>query len=213
MRAERFYSEQMVQCRAARMLARYAMKYETVIRLPVPVERIAEDLCDLSILWEPIPEPPNKTILAGLKPEERLIRFNEDRRSLFEDTPFLYNTVLAHEIGHWDLHVDHATLDHPVLPRFERPQHFVCEVGGDSWEERHAKWFASFLLLPRDLLTAEITGREIRTLSDMYRLRDRCEVTITVMSIALERTGRSCIGAEGRVYPSRAEYEGQGRLR
>jgi hypothetical protein len=189
------------------------MKYETVIGLPVPVERIAEDLCDLSILWEPIPEPPNKTILAGLKPAERLIRFNEDRRALFEDTLFLYNTVLAHEIGHWDLHVDHAILDHPMLPGFDRPQQFVCEVGGDSWAERQAKWFASFLLLPRDLLTAEIIGREIRTLSDMYRLHDRCEVTITVMRIALERMGRGYVGAEGRVYPSRAEYEGQGRLR
>ena len=53
-----------------------------------------------------VSEAVGTSTLAGLEPNERMIKFNEPRRQVFEETSGLYNTVLGHEIGHWELHVD-----------------------------------------------------------------------------------------------------------
>lgn len=209
--AGQFYNERMVERRADRLLSRFAAEAQWPPSLPVPVERLA-DYLDLGILWEPIPEPSGRTILGGLDPTGHLIVLNERRRVLFDDTPFLYNTVLAHEIGHWELHVDHTALVHPLLPGFERPFQFVCQRGSDTWEERHAHWFMSHLLLPRHLLAAQLVDVEITSMAEMYRLRDRCQVTISAMRITLEALGRGYVDEDGRVHPSRQEYQGQTRL-
>ena len=201
----------MVAKHADRLLGRFAVDSGWNPMLPVPVERIA-DHCDLGILWEPISEPLGQTILAGLDPTGRLIIFNERRRSLFDSTPFLYNTVLAHELGHWHLHVDHTLLEYPLLPGFHRPFQFVCQRGGDAWEERHAAQFMSHLLLPRYLLSAGLVDVEITSLAGMYHFRDRYQVTITAMRIALESLGRGYVDDDGRVHPSKAEFHGQMRL-
>ncbi|MGH2459689.1 MAG: ImmA/IrrE family metallo-endopeptidase, partial [Chloroflexota bacterium] len=181
--------------------------------LPMPIEAIVEaDPFDLGILWEPIAEPPGQTILAGLIPDERLIVFNETRRRVFDDTTFLYRTVLAHELGHWQLHVDRAQLDHPRLPGFDRPFQFVCRRGGDSWEERQAHWFASHLLLPRDLLASHVADHPVESWNDMYAVRDYCQATISMVRIALEGLGCTFVDKEGQIHPSRQEYQGQERL-
>lgn len=213
MPAEKYLDERMIERRAGDLLQRFVALTRIPLTLPIPVERIAEDVCDLGLLWEPIPEPPGQTILAELRPTERLVVFNETRRPLFEDTPFLYNTVLAHEIGHWWLHVDRAMLDQPSLPGFAPAPQCIHRHDPDSWEERHAKWFARHLLLPRHLLAAQLVGRAIGSLADMYRLRDYSQVTLTVMRIALERMGHAYVADDGRVHPSRQEYHGQSRLR
>lgn len=209
----RFYNERMVQKRADAVLGRWCSDSGQSLAIPVPIESIVEaDPLDLGILWEPIAEPPGQTILAGLVPDERLIIFNEARRRLFDETSFLYRTVLAHELGHWELHVDLAEIVHPTLPGFDRPFQFVCRRGSDSWEERHAHWFASHLLLPRDLLAAQIADRSIARWSDMYALRDHCQVTISMARIALEGLGCGFVDEEGQLHPSRGEYHGQIRL-
>ena len=66
---------------------------------PIPVERILEDVLDLSILWDTIPEEPGQSILAGLDPNNKTVVFNELRLALIEETPGLYNTVLGPRIG------------------------------------------------------------------------------------------------------------------
>lgn len=208
----RFYNEAMVSGRAAALLARHAARTRRPIALPVPVERIAENVCDLRILWEPIAEPPNRTILAGLVPSEHLVIFNETRRLLFDETRFLYHTVLAHEVGHWQLHVDQAALRHPLLPGFDRSFQFVCRRDSNAWVERHAHWFASHLLLPRDVLGPALAGLELPTWGELYRLRDRYQVTITLLRITMQGLGRGYVDERGRIHRSRREYEGQMRL-
>jgi hypothetical protein len=201
----------MVERRASRLLARFAAAVSWAPTLPVPAERVA-DYCDLGILWEPIPEPSGHTILGGLDPAGRVIILNERRRALFDDTPFLYNTVLGHEIAHWELHFDHASFAQPSFPGFERPLQFVCQRGADAWQERHAHWFMSYLLLPRHLLAARLVGVQCASLAEMYRFRDECQVMITAMRITLEAMGRGFVDESGRVHPSKQEYLGQGAL-
>ena len=85
----------------------------------MPVERILEDVLDLSILWDDISEPPSQSILAALDPGSKTVVFNESRRTLITDTPGLYYTVLAHEAGHWEVHVDHGHIGQQPLPSLD----------------------------------------------------------------------------------------------
>ena len=106
-----FLAEAELERMANRLLVRYEGRYGTIDNPPVPVESILEDILDLSILWDAVPEDSGQSILAGLDPNNRTVVFNETRLALIEETPGLYNTVLAHEAGHWEVHVDPALLD------------------------------------------------------------------------------------------------------
>ena len=46
----------------------------------------------------------------------------------------------------------------------------------------------------------------------LYKLRDKFDVTISVIRIRLERMGLLYVDKDGKMYRSRAEYEGQMRM-
>ena len=91
----KFLSDPQLEGMATRLLLRYDSLYGAVSSPPVPVERILEDVLDLSILWDDISEPPHQSILAALEPGSKTVVFNESRRMLLTDTPGLYYTVLG----------------------------------------------------------------------------------------------------------------------
>ena len=111
-----------IEAKAIQLLNRYESQYDTVTGPPIPVKEIADNLLELGILWGLVFEAAGATALAGLEPNERMIKFNERRRQVFEETPGLYNTVLGHEIAHWELHVDHSLAAQRQLPNME--QHY-----------------------------------------------------------------------------------------
>ena len=98
----RYLPDVHIERQAARLLNRYEREFEAVTEPPVPFEDIADVLLELGILWGSVSEAVGASTLAGLEPNERMIKFNEPRRQVFEETPGLYNTVLGHEIGHWN---------------------------------------------------------------------------------------------------------------
>ena len=120
MMTSKFLADAEIERRANRLLGRYEAQYEPISNPPIPVECILEDVLDLGILWDTIPEEPGQSILAGLDPNNKTVVFNESRLALIEETPGLYNTVLGHEAGHWEAHVDPALLDQTPLPHFDR---------------------------------------------------------------------------------------------
>jgi hypothetical protein len=79
------------------------------------LELLVAESVGLDILWEEIREEPRTTVCGEIRPEERLIVMNERRRGLLESTPGLYNTTVAHELGHWWLHVDHGSAAVPII--------------------------------------------------------------------------------------------------
>lgn len=183
--ANRFLSDAELERLANRLLARYEERYGPIACPPVPVESILEDVLDLSILWDTVPEKPGRSILAGLDPNNRTVVFNETRLTLIEETPGLYNTVLAHEAGHWEVHVDPALLDQAPLPDFERE--FGCLYrqsgpGGDP-REREAHQFMGFLLLPSHLLEEAVREVDLLSWPNLYALRDLFQVTITALTV------------------------------
>ena len=196
-----FWSDAKLERMANGLLTQYEARYGPIDRPPVPVERILEDVLDLSILWDNVPEEPGQSILAGLDPNNRTVVFNEVRLALIEETPGLYNTVLAHEAGHWEAHVDAALLNQTPLPQFDRE--FGClyrgsGLGGDP-RERQAHQFMGFLLMPSHLLREAIRDVDLLNWQNLYALRELFQVTITALTVRLGPVHAS--GAEMLPWP------------
>jgi hypothetical protein len=214
--AGRFFHPKTLERLASEVLVRYQRQSGRPLRPPIR----AEELLDVVYadvlnppLWEAIPEPPGRTVLAGLAPEHRLVVLNETRRQLFAETEGLENTTIAHELGHWELHVDKALLTHEPLPGFSRGLAFTC-VRGDpgSWDEKNAHRFMSYLLLPADLLVPRARATDLGSWTGLYDLRPEFEVTITALKIRLQDLGFTYVDRDGTFYASRPEAHGQRRL-
>ena len=193
---------------------RYEREFEAVTEPAVPVEDIADGLLELGILWDSLTEASGTSTLAGLEPYERMIKFNEARRQVFEETPGLYNTVLGHEVGHWEMHVEHNLAAQQQLPNLDQVyeclyQESTCTQGP---KETQAHRFMAFLLMPSNLLWEAVSDVELTSWPNLYRLRELFQVTISALTIRLERLGVLYIAADGQLYPSLQEYHGQTRL-
>ena len=207
-----FFRPETIERRASELLAKYKTKVGVALALPIPIERLAEDLIDLQILWQTLPESENETVLAGLAPRKKLVVFNENRLMLFDKTPGLYRTVLAHEVGHWELHVDKATVNQLPIPGMDEQLQYLFRSEKQSWDERNAHLFMSHLLVPEPLLNPLIRNVQDFDWPFLYKLRDMFQVTISVIRIRLERKGLLYVDQRGDIHRSRAEYNGQARM-
>lgn len=115
----RFISNAQAEERAEERVADYERRFGRIRVPPVPIERMLDHTFDLGILWEPITTESGLSPLAGIRPRDRLIVLNEERRELFDKTPGLLRFTYGHEVGHWDLHVDQASLGHPSFDGLE----------------------------------------------------------------------------------------------
>jgi Zn-dependent peptidase ImmA (M78 family) len=123
--------------RAYRLRERYHAHFGGP-ELPVPVERIAEDLLGLAVT-----EADNLAVSGMLLPAEREIYVNA------EDVPARRRFTLAHEVGHWVCQCLEGK-GAPVMCRAED----VSE-GADRMLEREANVFAAELLMPEPALRSE----------------------------------------------------------
>ena len=210
----KFLSDTRVEDMAGHLLHRYESQYGAISSPPVPVERILEDVLDLNILWDDISEPPRQSILAELDSNAKTVTFNESRRTLITETPGLYYTILAHEAGHWEVHVDHGILTQRPLPNFERDVSCLYHSSGPGQDLREvqAHRFMGFLLMPSHVLLETVREVDLLSWPLLYELRDRFQVTITALKVRLERLGLLYVTEDGKLHPSRLEYEGQIRL-
>ena len=210
----RYLPDVHIERQAIRLFNRYEREFEAVTGPPVPVEDIADGLLELGILWGSVSEAAGTSTLAGLEPHERMIKFNEARRQVFEETPGLYNTVLGHEVGHWEMHVDHNLAAQQQLPNLDQVyeclyQESTCTQGP---KETQAHRFMAFLLMPSSLLWEAVSDVELTSWPNLYRLREVFQVTISALTIRLERLGVLYVATDGQLYPSLQEYHGQTRL-
>lgn len=211
MRGQYFYSGRL-EFLANDLLGIYERKKEVASWPPIKADLVAE-VVGLDLLWEEIPEEPGQTICAEVRPEDRLIVMNERRYKLIESTPGYFNTTVAHELGHWWLHVDHSALDHSVIPGFIHSSAPTRQADGrDKRDERNADEFMSYLLMPNSLLLPRAQKLDLQSWRDLYRLRDDFMVTISAMKVRLEKLGLTYVDGNGRFYKSRQEAEGQNSL-
>ena len=208
-----YLSTKEIEKRANELIGKYEERYG-LISAPVPVERIAENLVDLVLEWDKLPESTGEVIFAGLNPREKKVVFNERRKKFYDDTGGLYNTVLAHEVGHWVLHVDAVDLGlQQMLPDTGIASKFVYRSTGPSKPiEWQAHTFMGYLLMPYRLLRNYIETEYLYDWSSLYHLRGKFDVTISALVMRLKKMGIIYIDDDKNIYPSEAVSKGQTRM-
>jgi Zn-dependent peptidase ImmA (M78 family) len=172
---------------------------------PVPVEWIAEHLLDLRILWDVLPENRETPVLGGLDPVRGEIVLNEAEARRFAAFPGLEGFTLAHEIGHWVLHVPAARRRQLLLPGMERMRDSTCGTGQGSAarREQQADRFAAYLLMPARLLLPRCEDFDLSRFPARYKLRDEFGVSITAMNLRLKELGYGTFNARDEYVPGR----------
>jgi hypothetical protein len=123
--------------------------------IPVPVERIAEDLLGLRVELAPLTE-----VSGMLIPAERRVLLSEWERENQGRRRF----TLAHELGHWICHC----LEGEQEPVYCRARDLAQDA--DRAREREANVFAAELLMPETLVRAEF--KEGVDLADRFWVSD-----------------------------------------
>lgn len=192
------------------LIGKYEERYG-LISAPVPIERIAENIVDLVLEWNKIPENSGEIIFAGLDSTQKKVIFNERRKKSYDDFGGLYNTVLAHEVGHWVLHVDATDLGlQSVLPGTGIASKFVYRSTGPSKPiEWQAHTFMGYLLMPYKLLRNYIETEDIYNWDSLYYLKEKFDVTISALVMRLKKMELIYIDDDRTIYPSEAVSKGQ----
>ena len=234
----RFWRNDAIETRAEERLHQLKQHLGGTLTLPIAVDILAESVLNLNILWDDIEELPGEIILGSIQPKTRRITMNEKQRGLFEDRPGLESFTKGHEMGHWDLYVDKATLDHPAMFtngngafsfRQSPSGHVVIvkklmatEEGRDllrkvkarsdeSDESRTVNRYAGAILMPRDMINDEARRVNRTSWPNLYRLAKRFGVTISALIVRLEQQNLLSI-RDGQLYESREAAMGQRRF-
>ena len=168
-------------------------------KLPLDASRVAEFL-DLDIVWDTIPHDGQGEIAARILPLEKLIEINENipqLRSGFGES------TIAHEIGHWVLHIDSQEVE-----RYQRLQKkglnvpvkpLLCRSGdnlaGIEWQ---AQYFAGCLLMPQHILVELIADKDLTKWHHLYKIAEEFGVTISNLTTRLQDLGWIHLNANSR---------------
>jgi hypothetical protein len=226
-----------IERRAEARLAELARSLGRSLSLPIPIDRLAEDVLGLDFLWDEIEELPGETILGGLDVESRQVILNSRRYDLFTQKPGLERSTKGHELGHWDLFINRAMLGEAALPGIDVGSrdiirrshgHAVAVLAAnlrDPWfvdlayqllqradtpdESRAVNRYAAAISMPRELVRAEVAHVNVTRWTDRYDLAERCGVTITALGVRLDQLGLSYVADKRNIHRSKAEAAGQ----
>ena len=148
--------------------------------LPLEASRVAEFL-GLDVVWDHIPCDEQGVIAARILPLECLIEINEDIPQLRGG---FGESTIAHEIGHWVLHIDQQRVKElinwqrqgknvqvePLLCRSVR------DMRGIEWQ---AQYFAACLLMPKSILQEMQQDKDLTCWRDLYAMAEELGVTIS----------------------------------
>lgn len=178
----RFISKSEIEAIAGGILKNMSQTPNYVPKWPLDASRVAEFL-GLDVVWDHIPQDEQGAIAARILPVEKLIEINEN---ILELGPGFAESTIAHEVGHWVLHINHSVVDNPQL----QLQPFLCRnqniLRGREWQ---AQYFASCLLMPRDQLEKTIKGRNLAKWSHLYQIARELGVTISNLIHRLKDLG------------------------
>ena len=147
-------------------------------------ESVAEDIADyleLNIVWDSIVTDNKGNIAAMIIPTKKLICINEDISELKNE---FGQSTIAHEIGHWMLHINQEAVGE-YIDREEKGiqmevKPFLCRSQksskGIEWQAQH---FAGCLLMPYYKLIKAKQGRDLTRWTHLYAMADEFGVTIS----------------------------------
>lgn len=176
-------------------------------KLPVDASRVAEFL-DLDIVWDTIPDDEQGQIAARILPLEKLIEINENIPQLKGG---FGESTIAHEIGHWVLHIDSQEVDR--YTRFQakglnvQVKPLLCRssqtIAGVEWQ---AQYFAGCLLMPQHILTELKQGKNLTKWQHLYQIAETLGVTISNLTTRLQDLGWIYLDSDSRQIFSTSNY-------
>lgn len=160
------------------------------LQLPLDSSLIAEFL-ELDLVWDTIPDDDRGTIAARILPLEKLIEINENIPQLRGG---FGEFTIAHEIGHWILHIDRDQVERYIRLRQKgvgiQVKPFLCRQEDNLAEiEWQAQYFAGCLLMPQHILTRLIQGKDLTQWSHIYQIAQDLGVTISSLTTRLQDLG------------------------
>lgn len=203
----RFYRRESIERRANEILRRMQTTPNFAPEWPFEASLVA-DFLDLGVVWDSIPPDDQGAIAARILPTERLIEINEE---IQEKPKGFIESTIAHEIGHWVLHINHdeLELEDDDLSENLSDEPFVCRgtiedarLASIEWQ---AQYFASCLLMPRHILEEKRVGRDLTQWRHLYKIKDELGVSISNLTNRLQEFGWISIPkGERKIYPGKA---------
>lgn len=148
----KYIPEKHIERKTHELLLRYQKDRNIIIQEAVPIEDIIENHLKIHLQFGAI----DKLTLAELDLEQGTVKVNTNLLNPDNDNfnEGRYNFTLAHEIGHWELH------RHQIIPNPDQGQLFstnsnmiICRKDeAKEFIEQQADIFASYLLMPTDLM-------------------------------------------------------------
>lgn len=208
----RFYTKGEIEYRANNILRRMHRRgSQFAPSWPFDASLVA-DFLDLGVVWDYIPPDEYGHIAARILPLQQQIEINE---AILDKPQGFQESTLAHEIGHWVLHVNQEVAEGSAEASEE--DLFVCrgktnlpQLESIEWQ---AQYFASCLLMPRHVLEEKSQGRDLMRWRHLYEIRDELGVSISNLVNRLQDL-KWIIIAQGtrQIYPGEAVVNGEMRL-
>ena len=159
------------------------------IQLPVDASVIAEFL-GLDLVWDTIPDDKQGAIAARILPLEKLIEINENIPQLKGG---FGESTIAHEIGHWVLHIDTEQVERFIRLKQKgmnvQVKPFLCRSSNLVRVEWQAQYFAGCLLMPQHVLTELKQGKDLTKWQHLYQMAGELGVTISNLTTRLQDLG------------------------
>lgn len=176
----RYLSKSKIAYKAKSILLEMARTPNYHPQWPLDATRVAEFL-GLDVVWDTIPPDAEGAIAARILPLERLIEINDTlpilRGGFGEST-------IAHEVGHWVLHINQTAVDKYCRLQQEgikvKIDPLLCrnsdQLRGIEWQ---AQYFATCLLMPEGKMKKVCQGRNLTNWRTLYAISEELGVTIS----------------------------------
>lgn len=186
----RFISKIEIEACALDICCQIQAKSKNKLQLPLDASKIAEFL-DLDIVWDTIPDDEQGIIAARILPLEKLIEINENIPQLRGG---FGESTIAHEIGHWVLHIDTTEVERYIRLQNKgldvQVKPLLCRSGdnlaGIEWQ---AQYFAGCLLMPQHILTELKQKKDLTKWQHLYQMAEELGVTISNLTTRLQDLG------------------------
>ncbi len=186
----KFLHKQEIEDRAVDVLSRMSQAHKYGLKWPLDASRVAEFL-GLDVVWDDIPDDEHGKIAARILPIEKLIEIND---SISELKGGFAESTIAHEIGHWVLHInpEAVTKYHQLLAKglVIKVDPLLCRndlvLQGIEWQ---AQYFASCLLMPGFKLEELRRGKDLSQWRHLYAMADELGVSISNLIHRLKDMG------------------------
>lgn len=212
-----YLSKDYIEHEAIKILERMRTTPQYVPTFPLDPNRVAEFL-GLDIVWDTLEADAQGQILARILPLRKLIEINDAIPELRENRG-LESSTIAHEIGHWVLHINHdeinglstqLTLD----VQLEDSQPLLCRsmtrLEGIEWQ---AQYFAGCLLMPRSILEDILKDRKLTNWRHLYATAEDLGVAISNLTGRLQNLGWINISKVSKqIYLGKSSPTGQTNL-